>query len=184
MGQHLAYSAKELHKLAVARCDIVEARLACERMGQTVTGIDDPMYYPLFVMTVVCYARPFTNNSLLGRLGKKWTRFPDAPLQKMHRTLVKARNTLIAHSDGEVRKVQIVPKGYRVPGTDKVSQDHTCLVRKLFFPLENFPLAKRLCQFQIGRMNPQIQELLGEVVPHLNLTEGPTEMDFQDFMGQ
>jgi len=138
--------ARELHKLAVARLDIIEAQNACEYVINEVNNQGDPMYYPHFVTLVICYARPFTNNNVYGALNKKWSKFPNDAANGMHKQLLDARNTFIAHSDGNVRSMQITPKEYIIPGTQRKIDYHTCQVKKFYISLENFPLARSLSE--------------------------------------
>ena len=167
---------KELHKLAVARFDILEAQLACETMIEKVAHMGDGLYYPLFVTVVICYARPFTQNNVYGRLGGSWERFPDEVLTRMHKHLLDARNRFVAHSDANARKTEIIPPGYSYPGTGRIVKEPTCAVGRFAIPLENFPIAKMNCRHLISNLNKQIKELLDEVVPKLNLSNGPVQL--------
>ena len=42
-------------------------------------GRVDPSTYGLLTGLVVTYARPFTESRVLGRIGSKWSSFPDRP---------------------------------------------------------------------------------------------------------
>jgi hypothetical protein len=95
----------------------------------------------------------------------------------MHKQLIDARNTFMAHSDGSVRGLQITPKGYSVPGTEYIINKYSCQVKKFYIALDNFPLAKANCQFLVSRMNDEIERLLNEVAPQLDLSNGPLEID-------
>lgn len=168
---------KELHKLAVARFDLIEAQKACQYIIDNISDFGDPLYYPHSVTLVICYARPFTKNNVYGTLGKKWSKFPNKPATGMHKQLIDARNTFIAHSDGSVRVLQITPKGYSVPSTEYKIEEYSCKVKKFYIALENFPLAKANCQYLVSRMNDEIKELLGYVGPKLDFSNGPVELD-------
>jgi len=168
---------KELHKLAVARLDIIEAQAACQYIIDNISDLGDPLYYPHSVTLVICYARPFTRNNVYGALGNKWSEFPNEPVAGMHKQLIDARNTFVAHSDGSVRGLQIIPKGYSVPGTKYKIDGYSCQVKKFYIALENFPLAKANCQYLVSRMNDEIKELLNYVGPQLDLSNGPLEID-------
>lgn len=101
----------ELYKLLVARSDIDAARASADLFLKTVRDISNELYYPLFTATVICYARPFTNNEPYGALPKKWAKFSNVKFQDTHDSLMKARNEIVAHSDMSVRKAMIVPSG-------------------------------------------------------------------------
>jgi hypothetical protein len=94
----------------------------------------------------------------------------------MHKQLIDARNTFVAHSDGSVRRLQITPKGYSVPGTKYKIDEYSCQIKKFYIALENLPLAKANCQYLVSRMNNEIKELLNYVGPQLDLSNGPLEI--------
>lgn len=49
---------------------------------------------------VVSYARPFSQSYAYGALDKRWTEFLEEPrLERLHKSLVGYRNTLLAHND-------------------------------------------------------------------------------------
>jgi hypothetical protein len=173
----LIHKVRELHKLAVARLDIMEAQAACQYIIDNITDFGNPLYYPHSVTLVICYARPFTRNNVYGALGSKWSTFPNEPATGMHRQLIDARNTFVAHSDGSVRGLQITPKGYSVPGTEYTVNEYSCQVKKFYIALENLPLAKANCQYLVPRMNDEIKGLLEEVAPQFDLSNGPLEID-------
>jgi hypothetical protein len=102
---------KNLYRLLIARSDIDAAHAACDLFLKTVTDLGDDLYYPLFTAIVVCYARPFTNNKPFGPLPVKWGVFRDPSQQKLHDSLIKTRNEIVAHSDLSTRKAMIVPPG-------------------------------------------------------------------------
>jgi hypothetical protein len=111
---------RELQKLMVAHSDIYAAFNTCNHFlsimipySSTKKGahaaLDHPLYNPLLEAIVISYGRPFSSNSSLGALKKKWLSSPH--LQKAHTKLLTARNELIAHSDMFVRQVKIQPPG-------------------------------------------------------------------------
>ena len=57
---------------------------------------DEPEYYPLSVGLICFYARPFTNNRPLGPLTEDI--IPQEHFE-LHRTILKMRNKLFAHTD-------------------------------------------------------------------------------------
>ena len=155
----------------------MEAQAACQYIIDNIADLGDPLYYPHSVTLVICYARPFTRNNVYGALGNKWSTFPNEPATGMHRQLIDARNTFVAHSDGSVRGLQITPKGYLVPGTEYTVNEYSCQVKKFYIALENLPLAKANCQYLVPMMNDEIKGLLEEVAPQFHLSSGPLEID-------
>ena len=176
MDSTFKQNVKELHKLAVARLDIVEAQLACQYVVEKVRDLGDTQYYPHFVTLVICYARPFTKNKPYGALKKKWAQFPDETTSAMHKQLLDARHKFIAHSDGSIRSMQITPKGYIIPGTQRRIEDYTCQVHKFYIPLDNFRIAKKNCQHLVSRMNVEIEKLLQIVGPELDFSKGAVDV--------
>lgn len=102
---------KELSKLLMARTDIIAAMNSAELMLERVTSISDDLYYSIFTATIVCYARPFTNNKPYGSLPKRYGKFKNDLQTRTHQEIMSARHELIAHSDMTVRRAKIVPKG-------------------------------------------------------------------------
>jgi hypothetical protein len=94
----------------------------------------------------------------------------------MHKQLLDARNRFVAHSDANARETSIVPPGWFYPGTDRVISKATCAVGRFAVLLENFPIAKGNCQHLISGLNSRIEKLLSEVVPALNLEQGPVQL--------
>src|SRR5260221_9575510 len=110
----------ELHKLALAHSDVHAAYKTAEHFLEVIgpiavkkpglyAGMDQPLYNPLIEAFIISYSRPFVPNKSLGELSKDWGTFSDTRLQKAHRRILQARNELIAHSDGLVRRVKIHP---------------------------------------------------------------------------
>jgi hypothetical protein len=176
MDKKFKNKCKELHKLAVARFDILEAQNACQTMIDKVHNMGDDFYYPLFVTVVICYARPFTQNNIYGRLGSKWEQFPHQIFTDMHKQLLEARNKFVAHSDANARETSIIPQGYTYPGSGRLVSKPTCAVGRFAIPIENFPIAKRNCQNLISGLNYRIEELLNEIVPVLDFKGGPVQL--------
>jgi hypothetical protein len=173
---------KDLHRLAVARIDIAVAQAACQYIIDNIKFLGDPLYHPHYVTLVICYARPFTRNNLYGALSKKWSKFPNEPAAGMHKQLIDARHTFVAHSDGSVRCLQITPKGHVVRGTKYKIDEYSCQVENRFIALENFPLAKANCQYLVSQMNNEIKELLDYVGPKLDFSKGPVELDVTNLL--
>lgn len=177
MGEIFKGKCRELHKLAVARFDLIQAQLACEKMINEVANMDDDLYYPLFVTMVICYARPFTQNNVYGSLGNRWGRFPNDGLTQMHRQILDARDLFVAHSDANARRTEIVPSGFTYPGTGRIVTIPTCAVGRFAIPLENYPIAKMNCQYLVSGLSNRIDNLLDEIVPQIDLSEGPIQIE-------
>lgn len=136
---------KQLYKLAVALTDIMAAATSCNLFRETVDRINHPLYYPLLVSTVTCYARPFSDNKPLGSLPRQWRQFSDRRLQKTHDDIINARNKIIAHSDLSERKVMIIPPKCELGIHRNLGEEVAFAVSSYYLPLEMFDLVQAVC---------------------------------------
>jgi hypothetical protein len=181
-------------RLVLAHSDIDSAYRTCELFGEKVAlaekhnyeptaGFSNPLYSPLVEAIVISYARPFTDNRGIGILPKKWSQFPDARLLQAHQMILRYRNQLVAHSDQEVRRIQIMPpNGSRFPNR----KGYTALgpgftVRGFGIRLSQVEVFYKLCGYQGQRLWNDVEKLLDELyggmeLPHrefdLKITEG------------
>ena len=165
---------KELYKLILARSDIHASANAARLMLERVTGFGDPLYYPIFAATVICYARPFTNNKPLGALPNRYTRFGSKGHKKVHDDLMSARHELIAHSDMSIRQARIVPIGAVVAesnGKPLRSQSIGTMSNSIFFSLEYIAEIEAAARALGKRLNDDIDELVQELYGDRELPE-------------
>ena len=104
---------------------------------------------------IVLYARPFSQNRGYGPLKGKWRKFNDKELQDIHDTLMNMRDKVIAHSDSDVRKVEVqltdTPLGKMISQVSVVSQS---------LPMEVFPKVLAACRDLGGRLELEaLQEM-------------------------
>jgi len=111
---------KELQRLIVSRADIKLALDGCELLlrhaeekGEDLDFGGSKLYMPLLNAVAITYSRPFKHSEPVGPLRPEWHKFDDPRLQELHDILIKIRDTSVAHSDQEVRKVTIYPPGFR-----------------------------------------------------------------------
>jgi hypothetical protein len=122
---------------------------------------------------VIAYARPFTKNKLLGPLAAEWSKFANLQFQETHHDLIKSRHQFIAHSDEEVRKVEIFPLGAPVGKTRFKSGNVGITVRTIVFLPSRFLHIRDLC-FDLGdRLERRVNSLLVELYAGREL---PAEM--------
>jgi hypothetical protein len=121
---------RELRRLILAHSDIDSCVYACKLLLNVIrpelsrhtgdyAGMDHPMYPPLIDAITISYARPFVSNDGVGVLKGKWTRFANEKRKHAHDLMIQTRHELTAHSDKEIRTVEIVPgekgaRGYRI----------------------------------------------------------------------
>ena len=171
---------KLFHKLAVARSDILAARAACRFFVEHVKETNHTIYYPLFVSVVVCYARPFTDNNTLGRLPKKWGMYADPRLQAAHHQLLKARNEVVAHSDGNVKEIKVVPAGVEYPWQTLTSKHHGFMIMNYLLPPESFKTYLDTIYDLMDRLNPEVQRLFDELYVGQQMPADVFPLQFND----
>ena len=75
----------------------------------------------------------------------------------MHDQLVKLRDTVFAHNDAtDARTVVVFPPGSWSPEGSATEEQTTLLI-------DAIPLVETLCNFQIDRIHPRVQELVASV---------------------
>jgi hypothetical protein len=151
---------KELYKIVVARSDITAALNACSLFLSRVKDFADDLYIPLVNAIIVCYSRPFSRNKPLGSLPKKWHGFDNSRFQEIHEGLLELRNKTVAHSDLEIRKVSVLPKGAPVRETGLRTESLGVIISNRLLPIEIFPEIRNLCLDLGHRLNLEVKEEL------------------------
>jgi hypothetical protein len=149
-------------------------------MINNVGHLGDNLYEPLFNAIIIAYARPFTRNRPLGRLPAEWSTFSNPGFQETHNELIKARDQFIAHSDEEVRRVEIFPPGSPIRETGLQSGDVGIAVRTIAFPLSRFQHIRALCHDLGYRLNSRINNLLTELYNGQTLPNNSFPLTFDD----
>jgi len=166
----------DLYKIAVAHNDITEALFTTRLFLKTVKSIQDWSFQPLQDAIVIAYARPFTCNKPYGSLDKKWEKFDDAGLERLHELMIKTRHTLIAHSDKLYRKVQVIPKGTsNIPGVPK-NKEVALTVSNKKIAMVMFPRIEALCLDLGGRLDKKMFDLLDKLYGNKNLPPKPFDL--------
>ena len=93
------YLKKQIWKLEYAQWAFENAGIAARFLHEEVKDHHGPLYYPLISAVCVLYAKPFTNNNIIGKLPGTFEKFPDEILKRMHRVLWDSRNIFYAHQD-------------------------------------------------------------------------------------
>lgn len=166
----------ELYKIAIAHNDITEALFTTQLFLKTVKTIKDWRFQPLQDAIVIAYARPFTRNKPYGRLDKKWETFNNPGLQRLHELILKTRHTLIAHSDKQYRKVQIIPPGIStIPGIP-TNKDIALTVSNKKIAMIMFPKIEKLCLDIGGRLDREMFSLLDKLYCGNKLAKKPFDL--------
>lgn len=165
-----------LYKLAIAHNDITEALLTTRLFLETVKDIKDKNFLPLQDAIVVAYARPFTRNKPYGPLEKEWGKFSDFGLQRLHELILKTRHSLVAHSDKQYRKVQIIP-----PGTSPIlgiptNKEVAITVSSKKISIDMFPRIEALCLDVGGRLDEEMFKLLDKLFGGRRLSSKPFDL--------
>lgn len=170
---------KQFYKIVVARQDIKAALDACRLFLSSVHGLDDALYFPLLNAIVVCYSRPFSSNKPLGPLPKTWHTFDNQKFAEIHKTILDLRNKTIAHSDLEIRKVLIFPKGTPI-GITGLTSGLGVAVKDILLPLERFPLIEAACLDLGSRLNFEVEKELESLFGSKDLPPKEFELTFDD----
>lgn len=136
---------KALYRLILARSDLESARTTCEYAISEGVDITNPLWMPLHDAALIAYARPFTANEPFGSLPNRWGKFEDDTLQTLHDELLDLRNKTIAHSDGAIRKVIVIPAGVPSLPHPEGANRPTVAVRNVMRAPTLFPDLKSLC---------------------------------------
>jgi hypothetical protein len=171
---------KELYKLVVARSDIFQAQRTCQIILEKVTGFGDSLYAPLFYASVISYARPFVDNKSTGVLSRHWSDFSDARLSKTHKTLLKTRHELVAHSDSETRVVHVIPTEANEPGMSKPRNHISVKISSYYYKPQSFADAYDTCNDLIGRLSDRIDELIATLYKDQQMPSASFKLDFTD----
>jgi hypothetical protein len=165
---------RELYRLALAHKSVTNALAACRAfMDLLETWQVEHIPIPLsdaFISAIgTAYARPFTEDSGgVGKLSKRWSRFPDQTLTQPHHDMLVIRHELFAHNDPAAHKMWIVP-----PGADPGSGERfeTVGFRMSVQHIEPWAVAKykHVCIFQEKRLNEAIAALIDELYAGMDL---------------
>jgi hypothetical protein len=88
--------AKDLWKITYALAGFVELRDCIQNSVEVNFSKESPQYYPLLVGLICLYARPFTDNNIVGCISSNLVPEDDRPLHKM---LMDLRNEVYGHND-------------------------------------------------------------------------------------
>lgn len=116
----------------------------------------------------VTYAKNFNEAEGLGPLPEFFTRFPTTDLQTAHSKLIEARNELYAHRDASAHRFK-TDTGQLVeyPVEVTINDDNTAFLfrpRLIDIPSARVPRVKELVQFQMKRMQDDLDEKLALTV--------------------
>ena len=90
--------AKDLWKLFYAQECFKQAERACSFIIDNHLDYDHSRYYSLVTGVCVLYAKPFSNNKLVGKLS---TKLVPHDSRELHQNIIDQRNQLYAHMDGD-----------------------------------------------------------------------------------
>ena len=172
---------KELYKLIVARSDIFQAQRTCQLVLEKVTGFGDAFYAPLFYASVISYARPFVDNKSTGVLSRHWSDFSDSRLSHTHKTLLRTRHELVAHSDSDTRVVHVIPPQANEPGMPPAPRQHTSFkISSYYYKPQSFVDAFDTCNDLINRLSDRIDLLTSALYDGQQLPSASFKLDFAD----
>ncbi|WP_369936421.1 hypothetical protein [Xanthomonas tesorieronis] len=147
---------------------------------EKVTGFSDSFYAPLFHAAVISYGRPFVDNKSTGVLSRHWSDFTDARLSKTHKTLLKTRHELVAHSDSQTRIVHVIPTSADEPGMSKPRDHVSVKISSYYYKPQLFADGYDTCNYLVGRLSDRIDTLISELYDGLYLPSQSFKLDFTD----
>ncbi len=100
-----------LKRLILARNDLNEALQVLSYIEKNIQSQDDMLYVPLVTAAVIAYSRPFQQTKQYKGLPKQYLRFDRPNFKSNHESILKYRNSCIAHRDKESNEVKLVPGG-------------------------------------------------------------------------
>ena len=167
---------KLFQKLVFAQSDMSSACRACELFLDKVgmpeksnpdktVGIGNPLFLPMLEAIIISYSRPFTNNDGVGVLQKKWSQFENPQFADAHEQILQYRNELVAHTDKNVRTIQIVPPNVCVVPTPKGKEMEGLgfRVRTVWIAARRIHLFHELSVHQATRMMDEVIKLFDEL---------------------
>jgi hypothetical protein len=120
--------------------------------------LGDALHNVLTTAVLVGYARPFSKNRPYGPLPTRWGEFSNPRATDFHRQVLTVRNTVLAHSDGSVRAVHVIPPGVKFGALPTV-EEIVITVHNRLVPPEWFPHIVDLCRDLLPRMTAEINRL-------------------------
>jgi hypothetical protein len=173
---------KLFQKLVLAQSDVHSGFKACELFMEKIglpeianrketAGMSNPLYLPLLDAIIISYSRPFTDNDGLGVLQKKWSQFDNQQFAEAHKYILRYRNELVAQTDQDVRKIQIVPPNVCVVPTSNGSRTIGLgfRVHSYWVAMRQIPVMGQLAAYQATRLWDEVNKLFDELYEGMDL---------------
>jgi len=114
---------------------------------------------------IISYSRPFTINDGVGVLQKKWSQFENSQFADAHKQILQYRNELVAHTDKNVRTIQIVPPNVCVVPSSKGKEMEglSFRVRTVWIAARRIRVFHELSVHQANRMFNEVIKLFDEL---------------------
>ena len=133
---------RELFQIALAELDVRTAIGVADDFIELMKSwpSDKGLPYHLaeaFVAHIaVSYARPFTETrkAVVPPLPRRWSRFKDTNLQRIHDLMIDVRHTLFAHTDATQISLEIVPSGVMMKGIGRPAPLNSWVIRRKTLP--------------------------------------------------
>jgi hypothetical protein len=171
---------KELYKFIVANSDIYAAKYACDCFVENVSNMQDTLYFPLLETIIISYSRPFSANKPLGSLHKKWGIFKKDRYNLLHKRILEMRNKIIAHSDFEIRKVQIIPPYCLIPVLEQRTQNIDFGIKTQALQIESVPIIRDMCINLGQRLLKEIEYRIDALYKDRILPAEPFDLTFDE----
>jgi hypothetical protein len=156
-------------RLVVAARDWRAALAALQYILKNIKGRQDPLYLPLTTAAVICYARAFLGGRSHGRIPGSYEKFPYEAFLTTHKTVIRYRNEVVAHSNENRCTVTLWPKGTVIETNEGKTKftlaNHGEHVQSPELAFESVPSVEALVSFQHTRLKEEIDRQKEELFP-------------------
>lgn len=161
---------RELYQLAVARSDIEAAFEVCGLLLERVATLPHPLYAALAQAVIVNYARPFTKNRPYGRVPGVWPGYASREFTEVHAEVLAERHKVVAHSDADLRYVEVAVPGGRLAQTELFT-GLGAVVSTSTVSLDHFKVLHAASRDLAQRLHVAVEEMLARLYAGLDLPQ-------------
>ena len=148
---------KEFTKMVLASRDIRQTIGMCELMEAKVKELEDPLYFPLAIAAIICYAKPFTHSRNSTILNGTYSKFNTKAKVNLHEKILSMRNKAIAHSDADSFPISI----YKEDADCCTKFEYS--IQYFALGIENFLILKEMCNDILEKIEKRIDKLFSKI---------------------
>lgn len=174
-GDQLGVSSKnkskivhQIKRLTIAADSFHQCLSLLKHIEAAKIRFEGDIYPPMMTGIVVTYSKNFNQADGLGPLPSKFTKFPEVALKTAHIKLIESRNKLYAHRDVDAHSFKNSDGGLSdFPVEVRINDENTAFLFQPYLydiPLAKIPDIRNLIQFQMQRLQEDLDEKLALVV--------------------